>query len=190
MPDAPIGLARSHDEAQLYMDLHPCDRCGSVDVTWDDGLVFVAGGAARRYFGPCQSCGQDRSFLFLLPDPRALPPASPGVRFGGETPSELLDAGEWLWVADLTASQVPTDNPDGAWRALAIATGAMDEILKFIPAEAQEVPDTAFWSVRGRRVRAEEPGRYRRERLELVRDFYRQRRDATEGGPVRRGGVG
>ncbi len=178
----PVPLARSRDEAHLYLDLHPCHRCGSVDVRWEDALVVVSQGPARRYFGTCRGCGQERDFVFLLPERRGLPPAGPGVSFGDGRPSQLLDAGEWLWVADLTAGRVPTDDPPGAWRALAIATAAVDEILKFLPDGADEAPDSAFWSVRGRRVRAEEPGRFRRDRLVRMRDFYRERRDAHRSG--------
>jgi len=152
-------------------------------MTWEDALVFIGGRAARSYFATCPACGLDRKFTFWAPGPRSVPsrPAG-GVVFGGPEPSELLDAAEWLWVADLTASRVPVNDQRAAWRALAIATAAMEEILKFIPAGAGEVPEGAFWSRRGRRVRAEEPGRFERERLLIVRDTYREDRDATGGG--------
>jgi hypothetical protein len=179
------GLARTRDEAQLFLDLRPCERCGSVDMSWENALVFIDGRAARSYFASCPACGLERKFTFWAADPRSLPSRADGVAFGGTEPSELLDAGEWLWVADLTASRVPVNDSRAAWRALAIATAAMDEILKFIPAGATEVPDSAFWSQRGQRVRAEEPGRFDRERLVIVRDTYREERDAVGDGSRR-----
>src|SRR5436190_53730 len=134
--DAPrvVGLARTGDEAQLFLDLRPCERCGSQDMRWESALVFIGGRAARNYFATCPACGPDRKFTVWAADPRSRParPAA-GVVFGGAEPSELLDAGEWLWVADLTASRVPVNDSRAAWRQLAIATAAMEEILKFIP---------------------------------------------------------
>jgi hypothetical protein len=181
-----VGLARTRDEAILFLDLRPCERCGSVDMTWDSALVFIDGRAARSYFATCPACGLERKYTFWAPDPRTQPARPEGaVSFGGPEPSELLDAGEWLWVADLTASRVPVNDQRAAWRALAIATAAMDEILKFVPPEAREVPDSGFWSARGHRVRAEEPGRFDRERLVIVRDTYRGERDAVGEGSRR-----
>ena len=120
--------------------------------------------------------------MFRLPEPGSTPASADGVVFGGPEPSELLDAGEWLWVADLVAGNIPADDPDSARQALGIAAAAMDEILKFVPAGAGEVPDAAFWSRRGRRVRAEEPGRFQRDRLAIVRDSYRDQLDAVDPG--------
>jgi hypothetical protein len=93
--------------------------------------------------------------------------------FGGTEPSELLDAGEWLWVADLTAGNVPADDRAEAHRSLSVATAAVEEVVKFIPPGADEVPGDAFWSQRGREVRAAEPGRFQLDRLLVVRDTYR-----------------
>jgi hypothetical protein len=180
-----VGLARTRDEAILFLDLRPCERCGSVDMSWQSALVFRDGRPARSYFATCPACGLERTFTFWSADPRTQPSFADGIAFGGAQPSELLDAGEWHWVADLTASRVPVHDRRAAWRALAIATAAMDEILKFIPDGAPAVPDGAFWSPRGRRVRAEDPGRFDRERLVIVRDTYRQERDALDDAGVR-----
>jgi len=183
---AVAGLARTRDEAQLFLDLRPCERCGSTEMTWESALVFIDGRAARSWFATCPACGLDRKFTFWAPDPRTRPSRPMGgVVFGGPEPSQLLDAGEWLWVADLTASRVPVNDSRAAWRQLAIATAAMEEILKFIPPGTGGVPEDAFWSRRGRRVRAEEPGRFDRERLLIVRDTYREERDAVGDGSRR-----
>ncbi|BCJ32409.1 hypothetical protein Asera_65170 [Actinocatenispora sera] len=166
-----LRLARTRDEAHLYMDLHPCQRCGSVEVEWKSALVDAEGELARSYSGTC-TCGALREFVFRLPAPGSVPASGDRYHFGGDAPSELLDAGEWLWVADMTASDVPTDDPTAGLNALSIAVAAMNEIIKFIPAGAEAVPDEAFWSERGRRVRDQEPGRFDRERLLVVRDSY------------------
>lgn len=181
MAEELLPVVRTRDEAHLYMDLHPCERCGSVDTEWDSGLVAVEGELARSYSGTCGKCGLERQFVFRVLDPPLIAPAGSRVFFGTDQHSELLDAGEWLWVADLAASNAPADDRDGEAQALAIAAAAMDEILKFIPDGADRVPDGAFWSERGTGVRGEAPGRFDRDRLEVVRDSYRRQLADVEG---------
>ncbi|WP_049576833.1 hypothetical protein [Nonomuraea sp. SBT364] len=166
-----FAVARTRDEAHLYLDLHPCKTCGSVDTTWAAGLTTIDGELVNRYAGDCGECGTPREFLFGLPE-RPVPPAGYPT-FGGDEPSQLLDAGEWLWVADLTASNVPADDQEEARRTLAIAAASVEEIIKFIPPGQDEVPDDAFWSDRGLETRAAEPGRFQLDRLLIVRDTYR-----------------
>lgn len=48
----------------------------------------------------------------------------------------------------------------------------MEEVHKFLPAERDVVPESAFWSTRGRAVYQRDPGRFRRRRLTRIRDFY------------------
>jgi hypothetical protein len=184
-PGASSALpARTRDEAQLYMDLHPCEVCGSVNVPWKSGTVFVDGIVARAYVGTCAGCGQERRFVFESPDPASAPPLTGLVTFGGRQPSRVVDAGEWLWVADLTASRVPTNNPARARYALSVAVAAMEEILKFLPPDAERVPAEAFWSERGRQVWTAEPGRFEAERLVIVRDVYTERLAALADNPT------
>lgn len=170
-PEPPV--ARTDAEAQLYMDLHPCERCGSVHTPWDSGTVFIGGEPARAYAGSCDKCGTPRRFEFVMPGTAAPQPGARWPDFGGEEPSQLLDPGEWLWVADLTARKGPAGHPGGARRSLSIAAAAMQEVLKFIPGDGPRVPAEAFRSERGREVYAAEPGRFERDRLTTVRDSYR-----------------
>ncbi|MEU4571940.1 hypothetical protein ACBI99_12185 [Nonomuraea sp. ATR24] len=166
-----FAVARTRDEAHLYLDLHPCETCGSAETTWDSGLTTVDGTLVSRYAGDCGECGTSREFLFGLPE-RPIPPDGYPT-FGAAEPSELLDAGEWLWVADLTAGHVPADDRAEAHRALSIAAAAVGEAIKFVPPGQDEVPDDAFWSERGLEMRAAEPGRFHLDRLLIVRDTYR-----------------
>jgi len=48
----------------------------------------------------------------------------------------------------------------------------MNEVLKFVPASTNTVPESAFWSARGRADLYREPGRFHRRRLLIVRDSY------------------
>ncbi|GAA3660735.1 hypothetical protein GCM10022224_025160 [Nonomuraea antimicrobica] len=165
-----FAVARTRDEAHLYLDLHPC-ACGSPETTWGSALVGTEEGLASRYSGVCAECGAQREYLFALPDKPVLPAGHP--TFGGAEPSQLLDAGEWLWVADLSAGNVPVDDDAEARRALSVATAAVEEVVKFVPPGADEVPEDGFWSLRGREMRAAEPGRFQLDRLLIVRDTYR-----------------
>jgi hypothetical protein len=153
-------LARTIAEARLYMDLQPCEACGYLGFA---GSMATAR-AVVRFSGQCSRCKAVREFTFRLPDE-----AYEG--FGGANPSELLDPGEWLVVADLAARHSPV--PDAADYALAAA--AIDEVLKFIPSGAEAVPPEALHTVTGRAAYEQEPGRFRKSRLTAVADAYRQR---------------
>ncbi|MBM0238947.1 hypothetical protein JNW88_20640 [Micromonospora sp. ATA32] len=174
-----LPAVRSRDEADLYLELHPCLRCGSMEGAWGEAPTAQGARPAYRYTGRCADCGETREFVFALPDGRVAPAAAgphPTTRFGGPEPSALLDPGEWLLVADwcAEASDVAERQGDDAeaaelrWTAVA----AVEEICKFLPEAADAVPESAFWSARGRGVYQREPGRFRRRRLVVVRDHH------------------
>jgi hypothetical protein len=171
-------LERSVEEAHLYMAMHPCEVCGESDFECRSAVIMAEGDLASRYEGECDGCGAARQFVFRLPEAVSLP--GHRMRFGGPEPSELLDAGEWLWVAGNFAAVEPLgDLAELTGEELAVAradlTGAVaavDEVLKFLPEGAGEPPDEAFWSVRGRRVRDEAPEAFRRANLESRRAKY------------------
>ncbi|MDG4794485.1 hypothetical protein [Micromonospora sp. WMMD1082] len=168
-------LARTNAEAHLYMDLHPCS-CGETAFPRQSAVVALADGdLASRYTGACAGCGQDREFVFRLP--ATIGGTGNGFHYGGDEPSQLLDPGEWLLVADAYAGQVPAEPAAGAAgqrarAALTRAVAALDEVGKFIPAGGGAVPPGAFTSDRGRQLHQREPGRFRRDRLTAVRDAY------------------
>lgn len=159
-------FARTNAEAHLFMDLTPC-RCG--DTSFERRSSVVAQGAVlcSEYTGACRSCGTARAFVFELPD-SIRPPRRDRVEYGGSEPSRLLDPGEWMMVADHRSKLEPGTRED-----LEVACAALEEVLKFIPAEADRVPAGAFRTERGRALRDAEPGRFRRERLEAVLGAYR-----------------
>jgi hypothetical protein len=165
--DVAPPLARSSDEAHLFMELHPC-VCGEVEFGGVSSVVEVDGVWISRYAGPCEGCDRRRAFEFRQPDEITVPVAGSWADGG---PSELIDAGQWLWVADVYASR-PSDVDERA--DLLLAAGALDEVWKFLPDGEAEVPSSAFWTVRGREVRDTEPGRFRRERLAAARETYRR----------------
>ncbi|MDG4773728.1 hypothetical protein [Solwaraspora sp. WMMD792] len=184
-----LPAARSSAEARLYVELHPCS-CGETQFEPQVEVVALADGdLATRYQGSCAGCATAREFLFRLPADPLHPPAGAAFSYGGPEPSRLIDPGEWLAVADRYAALVPADfatagpavaDPAAldpvqrrrAMAALSRAVAALDEVLKFIPADADEVPSDTVTSEVGQRMRRREPGRFRRDRLTALRDTY------------------
>lgn len=199
-----IRLARSTAEAQIYMQLHPCGTCGNRSAPPERTGVSFEGGPAIRYAGPCSGCGREREFTFRVPggadrpadaaDPEPSPdPDRPtGGVFGGPHPSELLDPGQWAWLAESLGSGIPAE-PDQlaapehapARADLLLAAAAMGEALRFVPAGADEVPAEAFRSELGREVYVRDPGQFRRIRLESARQTYLQIADRYGQSPNR-----
>jgi hypothetical protein len=161
-------LARTPAEAHLYMDLHLCSACGGRGFVGDSAVALVEGELCSRYSGYCTRCGVERDYTFRLPAEPWLG-LERDVVFGGSEPSELLDAGEWLLVADLAVGR-----RDAADEDLALAASALDEVLKFVPPGAEAVPADAIRTEDGRAVYEREPGRFRRDRLEAVAATYRR----------------
>jgi hypothetical protein len=174
-----LPLARTNAEAHLYMELHPCQTCGEGDFEPRSSVVFVDGDLASHYTGRCRGCGAAREFTFRIPQDVVLPDLEHPA-FGEEQVSQLLDPGEWLWLADVIARKTPAeptglshDERRNARIDLRTAAAALDEAVKFVPEGADAVPGTACWSERGSQVYSDEPGRFRRIRLEAVARAYR-----------------
>lgn len=167
-------VARSSPECHLYIELHPC-ACGEARLepehhleSGDDALVAV-------YEGTCPRCGTARRFDLVLD-----PEIPPGDKFGGAKPSSIIDAGEFLAVADDAARRVPGDTSGlddagrrAARRTMARAVNALEEVLKFVPPGGDRVPAEALFSAAGKEVYLREPGRFRKVRLEAVLGVYR-----------------
>lgn len=173
-------VARSNAEAHLYMELHPCDTCGEMEYAPPSSVMVVDGDVVSRFAGPCPACGAPREFTFRLPARPAFPdPDEPS--FGADEPSELIDAGEWLWLAEVIASAIPAqpaglseEEREQARFDLRTAAAAVGEAMKFLPAGADEVPVEALWHDRGRYVYREAPSRFRRHRLAAAQRGYRE----------------
>lgn len=167
-----LRLARTASEAYLYMARQPCEHCGAGGFEPERSASEVVDGTlARRYSGACPSCGMWREFVFRVPDD-ASAPLDDGSSFGDSTPSELLDPGEWLELADAMFAQVP-DSPVGltdeqrreAYGALSAGVAALAEVVKFIRPGADSVSPFAFWTERGRRLSLDSRWRFDAERL-------------------------
>ncbi|MGW6196513.1 hypothetical protein ACWF0M_10260 [Kribbella sp. NPDC055110] len=164
--DPPYAIARTTTEAMLYLDLTVCHGCGSDQAAWQ----YDVHDGALRYVGACADCGAEREYLFSPPYDGLLDDVA---TFGGPAPSELVDAGQWLAVADWIAGEVAADDRSEAARtAMAHACQAVQEVLKFVSPYGDVVPEEAFWTDAGRAERDRDPGRFRLDRLLAVRDSY------------------
>ena len=167
-------VARSSPECHLYIELHPC-ACGERRLETKHELVSRAEGLVAAYEGTCPGCKKVRTFDFVLD-----PEIPPGDKFGGTRVSRLIDAGQYLAVADEAARRVPgnaaaLDEPkrrQARWW-MNRAVNALEEVLKFIPSDADQVPASALFTAAGKEVYLAEPGRFRRPRLEAVLGAYR-----------------
>ena len=93
----------------------------------------------------------------------------------GDEPSHVIDPGEWLGVSDLygqRAEEVLADENFGepedigeVYYALAARVSALDEILKFMPANAEIMPEWLCRSITGRAVFEANPNRFSRDAL-------------------------
>jgi hypothetical protein len=165
-----VLVARAMAECHMYMDLHPCERCGEPYFPWTVHEAAERDGQRiSSYEGDCPACGTRRRFEFVVLDPNLPPPA-----LGGPEPSTIIDPGEFYELGESAAEA--TKLPGGAspeqvgdaWDAAGDAAAATEEILKFLPPGAAAVPVEAFTSERGRAVRTADPSRFGRERLELT----------------------
>lgn len=177
--DMALLMARTSAEAHLYIRLQPCE-CGEALSPGQSTIIEAGDDLARRYSATCSACGTTYEFTFRLPE-QVLSASSGAVVFGDGTPSELLDPGDWLWVADSCArgvawdtSQFDQDRLRAARTQMATAEAAMNEVLAFVPPDGDAVPPEAFRTDRGRAVYEAEPGRFSRDRLEVVRATYRE----------------
>lgn len=177
-----MPLARSYDEITLYQDLHPC-RCGEAALNIERSSLLDLGNdvLGRHHEARCAGCGSPREFYFRLSDDILQNGLAAG-RFGGPEPSELIDAGEWHWIAEMIVSRIPPfsirltpQQRAESIEDLQVAVAALKEVLKFIPPAEEMVPDEAFWTPRGRKVRAEElPFRFRRNMIQVRIDSYQK----------------
>jgi hypothetical protein len=170
-----VLISRSSSECHLFIELTPC-ACGETKLESRHRLVSLETGLGAVYEGSCPRCGTPRRFEFLL-DPE-LPP---GDKFGGTKPSSIIDAGQYLTVADDAAKRVPAEMAgldDDQRRAASWwinrAVNALEEVVKAVPPGADAVPASAMFSELGKETYAREPGRFRKRRLDAVLEVYRE----------------
>jgi hypothetical protein len=175
-----VLAARSHNEAVVYVLMRDCRACGSRNRDVTDEFEARDGAMVTEYTAFCRDCTNIDLFVFRLPetDPQTTVSA---VAFGGDEPSAIVDAGEWLIFADRTATNGPVE-PAGltpeeradAALALQAAAAAVREVVKFIAPGEERVSFSALWTECGRAEYARDPWRMSRERMAAVEAAYRE----------------
>lgn len=162
-----IPLARTLDEARVYVASQTCECGGSYVTTYsypeEAGLATMWRVASRQaeehvwslawIDTECGKCNARRKFDFRTHTAERARPADAVVWFGADEPSQLLDAGQWFMMylkhsdhaqgKRLRAPQ-PRDWP--------IALAALDEVKKFLPPGKSNPPASAFWTTLGKQV--------------------------------------
>src|SRR5262245_40061628 len=106
------------------------------------------------YDGVCARCRRTWTFEFVLDTDIALI----GM-FGGARPSQIIDSGQFLAVADAAALAVPAEvnrfDNLSRQRARALmlrAVAAIEEVIKHIPQGADRVAADSLFSALGKQV--------------------------------------
>jgi hypothetical protein len=183
-----VLAARSHNEAVVYVLMRECRACGAGNRDVTDEFGTGDGATVTEYTSFCRDCTNIDTYTFRLPesDPQN---AVAEVAFGGDEPSSIIDAGEWLVFADRTANGGPVE-PTGltpqqradAALALHAAAAAVREVVKFIRPGEERVSVSALWTERGRAEFERDPWRMSRGRMEAVETAYREAAERLAGG--------
>lgn len=102
--------ARTYEELALYIEEHPCARCGTparVDALEIEHAQAASGLPLHTYVGRCASCGAELRYAFERPE--RWPTRTGPLVYGGNEPSELFTAKEWSAIADKMFAAAPAD---------------------------------------------------------------------------------
>jgi hypothetical protein len=169
-------IARSLQEAHAYMDLQAC-ACGAAEFERQHRLEDRTGVLVSVYEGICPQCGRTRSFEFTISE--GLPPGPSA--FGAPGPSRIIDPGEFLWISDRVSAESGLrllNTPPAEHReirpATAYAIAALEEVAKFLPEGADQIPEDRFTSERGRGMYAQDPTRFTRKEITTALELKRK----------------
>ena len=179
-----VPLARTLDEARLYVDSQTCECGGSYVTSYsypeEAGLTArwrVASRQAEEHVwslpwidSTCGECRVLRKFHFRTHSAERARPADAVVWFGADEPSQLFDAGQWFlmyleYSDHARGKRLRAPRP----RDWPIASAALDEVEKFIPSGTSTVPASAFWTAVGKQVQARFGGQMNIESLRRLR---------------------
>lgn len=163
--------ARSGTEMLFAASLLPCPHCKSMDAPKMD---LVGSGTSWSVQGTCQRCGNVRAHAW----PTEGNPLEATVlprQLGDERPSAIIRVGQFVVELDRLLPQLrsPAALQPIEWRASLAAIErvliVLNELLKFVPANAKMIPDTKLDAAE-RTDRESRSERYQRGWLESERD--------------------
>ncbi|WP_214407013.1 hypothetical protein [Pseudonocardia lacus] len=181
--------ARTIVEAHLYLDLLRADgRLGDDDPGDPGGWTILTEGPRSWTLHADGAGGRFHPFTIEIRYADLAEARRTGARFGPGR-STLIDAGEWLEMAEAYVEQAveaemaavgargDRELPEQALLAWRFAVDVAAEVLRFLPDAADELPDSAFWTERGRATRRADPDLFTRAALTHRLQTYEQLRD-------------
>lgn len=178
------GPTRSTNELDAYARRHPC-LCGEASI---EGFDYVCGALAdgrtmALYRGTCPSCGRNRrifSWFLRYPDPYW------DFHLAGmPEPSQIIGPHEFL--ADILPADPmadPATVPIAEYTKLFPTNGsalrAVNELAKFLPDGADEIPDDAYRGGGWPEARAAHREQYTRQWIESTRARLEEQRRAMD----------
>lgn len=155
------GTPRSLRELAFAAGSRPCAHCGTYsELHWkhlDSEPVW-------RTTATCPKCGNARVYLFTYTDD--LTDVDPPELQLGEGTSTVLDPSDLLGVIERVEPTITTplvslsDDTEQNWDRVERVQTALNELAKFVPAGATEIPASALRSGAGRAHHASHPDRY------------------------------
>lgn len=169
------GPVRSDLELSAYAKRHPCS-CGEASIEgfkFRDWLMADGGHSVMRYEGECPRCGRPRSIrAVVVPDE----PIHYRSFHLADTPLPSQVIGPHEFVATIEAYDRVTDPdtlPLAVWDEQTArsteALIALNELTKFLPDGATEIPDDAYRGDGWPEARAIRPACYTRAWIEATR---------------------
>ncbi len=171
MSDKPL-VAHSLAEVYLHLMVTPCPNCGrgplrGADATPcredDDSQVAVE--------AACRSCKHDFRLEFRVP-PGELAAAADAARYGmarvnpAEEPSRIIDVPGWVTLFRIiTEAAAKTEDKIEARLLGFEAAQCLEEALKFYDEEAEQAPESAFFTQASRDRYRDNPQLLTRSRL-------------------------
>jgi hypothetical protein len=171
--DALPPIARSDWECQTFLTLVACPTCQTTGFEPTGFSATDPPEVIWTYDVECLSSRHEHTFEFM----RGPEPEPPYPVFGGQLPSQLIDAGQFLRFARGSAELAPADPaelidaraPDltlaEAFEEIRTAVAAVREALKFVPAGAADIPREALWTDESTAWYDREPERFHRRQL-------------------------
>ncbi len=189
------GVARDSLEVSFCLEHRGCPRCGCRDIGYQTSDYWRDEHARQIacYVLLCPGCGIERRVQFVR-GPNYLSQKPPG-HLGGPDPSMILEPHEFLTELqyDLTevdkAFAVVPALP--SWGShLQRAEECLNELRKFLPEGAGEIPDTYFRTAAARAARSAHAEWFRRDYLNAQQVRFQELWDAGQREVARRDAAG
>ncbi|MEV6982933.1 hypothetical protein AB0M95_16950 [Sphaerisporangium sp. NPDC051017] len=168
-------------ELDAFRDADPGARSRVIDYERCTTLTEGRTAWTLLFDGPCT--GPRHRIIIVIPYETEFAARHGEARFGPGR-SEIIDPGQWQLAGAgyahraLREAALYAQNPTGHARYQEVlanwsyAVDAVAEAAKFLPDDADEIPEDAFWTEEGATTRHDEPERFTREGLQSDLTLY------------------